>query len=154
MKSVMWITCCGFHFYGFFIMSISVCFLEKVKIDILYSFLYFHSWKTLFYTEHAVSLWNRVVLARRFLCQCWPFPWQKRDFHQRPSLTSRHPPPSSSSLSSSFTASKHNFFTSLATWRVSGPLHDRFRPLCSHSPRDYTQVPSNWLIFVGYLPKV
>jgi hypothetical protein len=24
--------------------------------------------------------------------------------------------------------------------------------LCSHSPRDYGQVPDNWLIFVDYLP--
>ncbi|EFX87351.1 hypothetical protein DAPPUDRAFT_235766 [Daphnia pulex] len=36
-----------------------------------------------------------------------------------------------------------NCFTSLATWGVSGPLHDRFRPLCSHSPQDYAQVPNN-----------
>jgi hypothetical protein len=28
--------------YGFVIMKFSVCFLEKVKIDMLYSFLYFH----------------------------------------------------------------------------------------------------------------
>jgi hypothetical protein len=34
--------CCEFHFYGFVIMNFSVCFLEKVNIDMLYSFLYFH----------------------------------------------------------------------------------------------------------------
>jgi hypothetical protein len=38
---------CEFNFYGFFslpvlIMNISVCFLEKVKIDMLYSLLYFY----------------------------------------------------------------------------------------------------------------
>ncbi|XP_046654699.1 uncharacterized protein LOC124348516 [Daphnia pulicaria] len=48
----MWsnaVSCCEFHFFGFVIMNLSVCFLEK----------------------HAVSLWNRVVLARRFLSQRW-----------------------------------------------------------------------------------
>jgi hypothetical protein len=70
----MWsnaVGCCEFHFFGFVIMNFSVCFLEKVKIDMLYSFLYFHHVKHFFFTEHAVSLWNRVVLARRFLSQRW-----------------------------------------------------------------------------------
>jgi hypothetical protein len=66
----MWIYavgCCEFHFYGFFslsvlIMNILVCFLEKVKIDMLYSLLYFHKCKTFVFTEHAVYLWNRAVL--------------------------------------------------------------------------------------------
>ncbi len=37
-------------------------------------------------------------------------------------------------LSSSFTDSIHNlfYFTSLATWRVSGPLHDRFLSAVTH----------------------
>jgi hypothetical protein len=35
-----------------------------------------------FFTEHAVPLWICVVLARRFLCQCWPLSMTKRDFHQ------------------------------------------------------------------------
>jgi hypothetical protein len=32
---------CEFHFYGFFTMKIAVCFLEKVKVDMLYYLLYF-----------------------------------------------------------------------------------------------------------------
>jgi hypothetical protein len=46
--------------------------------------------------------------------------------------------------SSNFTASKHNLF--YFTGEFLDHFSDRFRPLlrtCSHSPRDYTQVPNN-----------
>ena len=75
----MWsnaVGCCEFHFYGFFIINISVCFLEKVKIwyafIALFIFIFSLMLNIFFFTEHAVSLWNRVVLARRFLSQRWP----------------------------------------------------------------------------------
>jgi hypothetical protein len=65
------------------------------------------------------------------LCQCWPFPWRKRDFHQRPSLSSRHPPPSSSSLSSSFTASKHNLASFWTTsWSLPSAVQSLTTGLC------------------------
>jgi hypothetical protein len=120
--------CCEFHFYGFFIMNISVCFLEKVKIDMLYSFLYFNLCKTFFlqstqFLYGYVWSWHGDSCANADLCP------------------------------SSFTALYellHNlsYFTDeLDHFSV------RFRPLwhtCNHSPRDYAQVPNNWLIFVGY----
>jgi hypothetical protein len=69
--------CCEFHFYGFFIMNISVCFLEKVKIDMLYSFLYFNLCKTFFlqstqFLYGYVWSWHGDSCANADLC-----PWRR-----------------------------------------------------------------------------
>jgi hypothetical protein len=115
----MWsnaVGCCEFHFYGFFIMNILVCFLEKVKIDMLYSFyitinvkhfFLFFLFFLFFFTEHAVSLWNFCGPVTEILVPTLTFVHDGRG----PS-TNVHPY-LRDARSSSFTASKHNlvYFT-------------------------------------------
>ena len=55
--------CCEFHFCGFFIMNISVCFLKKVRIDMFYSFLYFINVIHFVFTELARSPSMRRVTS-------------------------------------------------------------------------------------------
>jgi hypothetical protein len=69
------------------------------------------------------------------------FPWQKSDLHQRSA-------PSLSSWRNAHLASLLMLMHNLSCFT------DEYRPLwhnCSYSPRDYAQVPDNWLVFVDYL---
>jgi hypothetical protein len=71
--------------------------------------------KTFVFTEHTVYLWNRAVLHGDSCADADLYPWRKRDFHQHPYLRDAR--------SSSFIASKHNFF--LLHWRL-GEFLDHF----------------------------
>jgi hypothetical protein len=140
----MWsndVGCCEFHFYGFFIMNISVCFLEKVKIICFIHCYIFINVKHSFLKS--TQFLYGIVLS-----------WHGRTEILVPMLTFVHDGRGTSTNILIFATHAHlaslllNTIccTSLATWRVSGPLHDRFRPLlhtCSHSPRDYAQVPNS-----------
>jgi hypothetical protein len=70
-------------------------------------------------------------------------PWQKRDFqkHSTPSLSSRRTLIQLHYFSASYAAT-HQLF--LLHWRV-GSLQLLWHT-CSHSPRDYGQLPDNWVI--------
>jgi hypothetical protein len=72
-------------------------------------------------------------------------PWQKREFHHAPSLSSRRTLIQLHCFSASY-AAKQLF---LLHWRVESL--QLLWHTCNHSPRDYGQVPDNWLIFVDYL---
>jgi hypothetical protein len=124
--------CCECHFYCFYIMNISVRFLEKVKIDMFYSFLYFINVIHFFVqSSQDPHLWVEWLPPTFYSILI--FAW--------------------SSHLASVLMLLHNL--SLLHWRVIlDHFSDRFRPLwhtCNHSPRDYGQVPDNWLIFVDYL---
>ncbi len=128
----------------FFIMNISVCFLEKVKIDMLFNFYIFINVTIFFYRACKIPTAHRHPWANAGFC-----PWEQRDFHQRsaPSLSSRvKTHPASVLLMLLVLLNNFSCFT--------GEL-DHFSccdtPECSHSPRDYGQVPDNWFIFVDYL---
>jgi hypothetical protein len=123
----------------FFIMNISVCFLEKVKIDMLFNFYIFINVTLILQSKQDPTDIFEPML----------------DFvhHRRGTSTNvlLHPYLQDSS---SFTASVllmllvllHNFSC------FTGELdHFRCCDTCSHSPRDYGQVPHNSLIFVDYL---
>jgi hypothetical protein len=121
----------------FFIMNIAVCFLEKVKINMLFKFLYFHC-NTFFFTEHARS--PRTSLSNWML----DFAHDRRGTSTNVLLHpySRRTLPTLTQL--------HCFSASLLLhWRVSSL--QLLWHTCSHSQRDYGQVPDNWLIFVDYL---
>ncbi len=123
--------CCECHFYWFFIMNISVWFLEKVKIDMFYSFLYFDCDTLFFYRARNIPI------------------FEKSDFHHQRStlsLSSRH---TLIWLPSLCCYTIYPYFTD----ELLDHFSDRFRPLwhpCSHSPLDYAQVPDNWLILFNF----
>jgi hypothetical protein len=144
----MWInavSCCEFHFYGFVIMNFSACFLEKVKIDMLYSFLYFHYVKHFFYR------------ARSFFVEsCGP-----STEILEPTLAFVHDQRSAPSLSSRRKLIQlllHRFVHKklvllhcrVETLQCSLPCRC-YTPAVTHHGRDYAQVPDNLLIFVDYL---
>jgi hypothetical protein len=138
----MWInavSCCEFHFYGFVIMNFSVCFLEKVKIDMLSSFLYFHYVKKIFYRARSFFV-ESCGPSTEILEPTLAFVHDGRGT----SINVLLHPYLRDTRSSNFTASKHNLF--YFTGEFLDHFSDRFRPLlrtCSHSPRDYAQVPNN-----------
>jgi hypothetical protein len=128
-------------FMFFLIMNISVCFLEKVKIICFIHCYIFINVKHLF-LQSTLFLYGIVLY------------WHGRTEILVPMLTFVHDGRGTSTNILIFATHAHlaslllNTIccTSLANWRVSGPLHVRFCPLlhtCSYSPRDHAQVPNN-----------
>jgi hypothetical protein len=144
----MWsnsVGCCEFYFYGFVIMDFSVCFIEKVKIDMLYSFLYFHlSYKFFFYRTRSF-----------FVESCGPSTENLEptlafvhDQRSAPSLYCRR---NLIQLLHRFVHKNTTWLTSQSSWNTSVVASVPLLHTRSHSPRDYAQVPDNFLIFVYYL---
>ncbi|EFX68368.1 hypothetical protein DAPPUDRAFT_260227 [Daphnia pulex] len=97
-------------------MNISVCFLEK----------------------HAVSLWNRVGPGTEILEPMLAFVHDQRS---APSLSSRRT--LIQLIASSLRTQKSTCLTSLTSWNTSVVASVPLLHPCSHSLRDYAQVPDN-----------
>ena len=133
----------------FFIMNISVCFLEKVKIDMFFKSSCIYINVTQFFLHSTEDPHGH--------------PWANAGFvHDRRGTSTNvllHPY-LQDVRSSSFTTSVllmlltcyTTFLASLASWIhfTSWITLQLLWHTYSRSPRDYGQVPDNWLIFVDY----